>query len=202
MPTTRRSPNGQNTTLSSQAIQLGRGYEINQVNTSGSVDVNLTNSSFLSLRGGYFNDRYTDTGIPNVTSYTYGTATTPLNAVLPASLQGPSALVNTPRALITEFDTTKRSNFNADYNHVLNAAGFHTIKAGFGAQHTVNDINSFYPGGYVNIFWDRAFTFGGVTTGRGTYGYYEVNDRRITSKAGNNILVALRHRTSGRSAIA
>ena len=36
---------------------------INQVNTSGTVDITLTNASFLSARGGLFHDRYTDTGV-------------------------------------------------------------------------------------------------------------------------------------------
>ena len=33
----------------------------------------------------------------------------------------------------------------------------------------------------------RSFTFSGVTTGTGTYGYYAVNDRRITNQAGSDI---------------
>ena len=74
-----------------------------------------------------------------------------------------------------------------DYNHAFNAGGYHTLKGGFGFQHTINDINSFYPGGYVFIFWDRSSRSAAQTTGRGKYGYYEVNDRRITNKAGANI---------------
>jgi hypothetical protein len=61
------------------------------------------------------------------------------------------------------------------------------MKAGFGYQHVSNDVDSYYPGGYVNIFWDRSFVFGGVTTGRGLYGYYEVNNRRISNKTGASI---------------
>ena len=113
-----------------------------------------------------FHDRYTDTGVSTVTSYTYGNPTTPLNAVLPPSLQGPTGFVNTPRAQITEFDTTKRNAFNVDYNHSFSGGGYHTLKGGYGFQHTVNDIDSAYPGGYVNIFWDSAFTFGGQTGSR------------------------------------
>ena len=64
-----------------------------------------------------------------------------MNAILPAALQGPSRHVNTPRALITEFDTTKRATFNVDYNHAFNAGGYHTLKGGFGFQRTMNDIN-------------------------------------------------------------
>ena len=44
-----------------------------------------------------------------VTSYTYGNSTTSVNAIIPPSLQGATGFVNTPRAQITEFDTTKRN---------------------------------------------------------------------------------------------
>jgi hypothetical protein len=178
--------NSDNTSLASYEPNRARGYEINQVNTSGTADLHLTQSSYLSLRGGYFQDRYTDTGISQTTNYRYGTPT-PASLNLPLALQGPLGFENTPRAQITDFDTTKRMNFNVDYNRVFNAAGFHTLKGGYGIQHVVNDINSYYPGGYVDIQWDRSFTFNGVTTGRGTYGYYGVNDRRITNKAGSDI---------------
>ena len=178
--------NSDTSTISAYEVNRTRGYEINQVNTSGTVDISLTNSAFLSARGGFFHDRYSDTGIPNITNIRYGNPTTPINSLLPASLQGQTGRDNTPRAQITEFDTTKRSTFNVDYNHAFQGFGFHTLKGGYGFQHTVNDINSAYPGGYVNVFWDSAFTFAGQT-GRGTYGYYEVNDRRIQNKAGNNI---------------
>ena len=179
------SPNQVTGNVESLRPNLERGYEINQVNTNGSVNVTLTNSSFLRARVGFFHDRYSDTGIPLVTSYSYGTPTTTLNAIIPPSLQGGTNLngVNTPRAQITEFDTTKRRTFDIDYNHSLNAGGFHSIKGGYGYQHFLNDINSFYPGGYVNIYWDRSFE----SQGRGIYGYYEVNDRRISNKAGSDI---------------
>lgn len=179
--------NQNNSTLASYEANRTRGFEVNQVNTSGTVDLSLTDGSFLSFRGGYFHDRYTDTGNVLTTNYRYGSPTTSVDTLLPAALRGPSSFENTPRAQITDFDTTKRSNFNADYNHVFNAAGFHTLKAGYGFQHVVNDINSFYPGGYVDLLWGSSFTFGGVTTGRGTYGYYAVHDRRITNQASSNI---------------
>ena len=178
-------PNGSTTTLASFEPNRARGYEINQLNTSGTVDLHLTPGSFLSFRGGYFHDRYTDTGTVQTTNFRYGAGTT-ATLGLPAALQGPLGFENTPRTLITDFDTTKRTNFNVDYNRVFNAAGFHTFRAGYGLQHVVNDISSYYPGGYVDVLWDRAFTFGGVTD-RGPYGYYAVHDRRITNKAGSDI---------------
>ena len=180
-------PNGLTSTRASQSIQLDRGYEVNQVNTSGTVDFAMSNSSYLSLRGGYFHDRYTDTGIPQTTSYTYLNPTTSVNSLIPVSLQGGTNLVNTPRAQIADFDTTKRSTFDASFTKVFNAGGNHNFKGGYGFQHVVNDINTYYPGGFTQINWGGGFVFNGVNRGSGTYGYYEVNDRRTTSKAGADI---------------
>ena len=42
---------------------------------------------------------------------------------------------NTPRALITDFDTTKRTNLNLDYNHYFSGFGTHSLRAGWGLQH-------------------------------------------------------------------
>ena len=183
------TPNSILRTKASLAPNQTRGYEINQVNTSGNVNLTLTNNSLLSVRGDYFHDRYSDTGISQTTSWTYQTPAVNSGTLsVPASVVGPSQLSNTPRAQITGFDTTKRTTLNADYSHSFNAGGLHSFKGGFGYQHTENDVNSYYPGGYVFLFWDRSFTFGGQNLGRGQYGYYEVNDRRITGKVGANIL--------------
>jgi outer membrane receptor protein involved in Fe transport len=181
------TPNSYTSAQSALAPNIPRGFEQNQVNTSGTVDITLSNTSFLSARGGVFHDRYTDTGVSTVTSYTYNNPTTTLNAILPANLQGGALLVNTPRAQITNFDTTKRQNVNLDYNHTFRGGGYHTVKGGYGFQHVVNDIDLAYPGGYVEINWDSTFTFGGVPRGRGQYGYYVVNDRRTTNQAGSDI---------------
>ena len=179
-------PNKTSTTLASYEPNRAIGYEINQVNTSGSADIRLTPSSYFSVRGGFFHDRYSDVGVPQTTNYRYGAAATAALGI-PPELQGPRNFENTPRALINEFDTTKRSNLNVDYNHYFSGLGSHSLRAGYGFQHVVNDINSYYPGGYVDLVFGSAFTFGGVTTGTGTYGYYGVNDRRITNKAGSDI---------------
>jgi hypothetical protein len=183
---TGETPNSNSTTLASYEPNRVRGYEINQVNTSGVVDVRVSPSAYFSVRGGYFHDRYSDTGISQTTNYRYGAAAT-ADLGIPANLQGPLNFENTPRALITDFDTTKRSNLNVDYTHFFSGLGTHSLRAGYGFQHVVNDINSYYPGGYVDLLFGRSFTFGGVTTGTGTYGYYAVHDRRITNQAGSDI---------------
>jgi hypothetical protein len=84
---------GENVLTSSAAansVNLTRGFDQTQTNASGNVDIVLSNTSFLSARGGYFLDNYNDTGIPNTTNYTYQTSSIGVAGV-PASLQGPSA---------------------------------------------------------------------------------------------------------------
>jgi outer membrane receptor protein involved in Fe transport len=54
--------------------------------------------------------------------------------------------------------------------------GSHHLKAGWGLENTTNDVNRFYPGGYVLVSWDRSFTGVAGVPDRGPYGYYEVND--------------------------
>jgi hypothetical protein len=58
-----------------------------------------------------------------------------------------------------------------------------------GYRRTVNDVDSAYPGGYVLLNWGRTFaTTSSAVGGRGTYGYYEVNDRGTVGRAGANII--------------
>jgi hypothetical protein len=85
-------------------------------------------------------DRYRYRSADNVA---YLNSTTAVNNLI-GSLQGGTGLVYT-RAQIADFDTTALT-FDVSYNKVFNAGGFHTIKGT--ASSVVNDINSYYPGGF------------------------------------------------------
>jgi len=158
------------------ASQPGRGYDQDQYNFSGDVNIWLGRNNFVTVRGGYFYDNYNDKGIPTTTSVSWLTSSIGTPGV-PPELQQPIGYQNTPQALISNFDTTKTSLFQIDYNHGFNAAGSHLLKGGFGVRHTTNDVNNAYPGGFTRLFWNQSFAFGGVNKGSGQYGYYEVNDR-------------------------
>ncbi len=182
---------------SSQAandVNRERGWEQMQAKVNGNVDVVISNGAYAIFRGGYFHDRFSDTGIPQTTNYTYQTATSAcVGCAIPVSLQGSVSTQNAPRARITEFDTTKRALFNADYNQTFQRAGRHTLKGGFGYQHTINDVNSLYPGGYVDIFWGSSnlLSLPGqvqLPTDRGAYGYYAVHNNGTFGRAGADIL--------------
>jgi hypothetical protein len=173
--------------LAGNQAQINRGFKIDQNTFSGDLDVWLGSSNYFTFRGGYFHDNYADTGIPTTTSVLWNTPSIGIAGV-PAALQQPSNFQNTPRAQITNFDTTNTAIFQIDYNHLFQAAGTHLLKGGFGVRHTTNDVSLAYPGGYVVLNWDRSFT-SSVTgsTGRGTYGYYEVNDRGTSGVVSANM---------------
>ena len=157
-------------------VNQERGFEIDQTNTSGFADIMMGRGGMLSVRGGMFYDNYKDTGVPQTTSYTYQRSSIGMPGV-PAGLQQPIGYFNTPRVQISNKDTTKRNFINADYLHAFSGAGRHALKAGIGYQRTNNDVDTAYPGGYVYIYWDNAMTnFDGTSSGRGTYGYYRVDD--------------------------
>jgi hypothetical protein len=184
-------PNWISSSKASNAVNLERGWEQMQANLTGNVDIVVSDGSYLTVRSGMFHDRYTDTGIPQTTNYTYQRIAPPVlsnGLTLPANIQGSINTQNTPRALITTFDTTRRKFFNADYNHTFQGGGWHTFKGGVGIQNTVNDVNLAYPGGYVFVYWDATLALGGQAADRGPYGYYEVNDRGTVGEAGANII--------------
>ena len=70
----------------------------------------------------------------------------------------------------------------------LKAPGRHLVKGGIGYQYALNDIDSRYPGGYVDIFWGTPMVFPGRAGDRGAYGYYTVTNRGLFGKAGADIV--------------
>jgi hypothetical protein len=182
-------PQFTSTTRAAYEPNRTRGYEINQRNLTGNADINLTNSMFLSVKGGHFYDNYKDIGVPSTTPFRYETTNAGM-AGIPPNLVGGVLFSNTPAVVITQFDTTKQSYVQADWNAAFNAGGFHTLKVGTGVRHNANDVEQRYPGGLVHVFWNSTFTSSvpGVGAGRGAFGYYSVDDLGTFGEAGANIV--------------
>ena len=158
-------------------VNLERGYEIDQRNFTGNVDLHVSGSSFVRVQAGHFYDNYKDIGIPLTTPIWYRTPSS-LAPNVPAQFAGPTDFTNTPAVNIVDHDTTKQTYFQADYNAAFSAAGYHTLKAGAGMRRNSNDVDKRYPGGRVSVWWGQTFqsSVPGVGTGTGPYGYYEVDD--------------------------
>ncbi len=156
--------------LAGNAAQLPRGFNQDQTNVSGNVDIYLSGAASISVRGGLFRDNYADEGVSTTTAVIWNAPSIGVAGV-PDNLQLPKGAQNTPRVLITNKDQTQTSFIQVDYNHGFNAGGAHMIKGGFGVRHTTNEVDATYPGGYVLLDWGLSFVNNSGQTGTGTYGY-------------------------------
>src|SRR6478672_5155555 len=110
--------------LAGNAAQLPRGFNQDQTNVSGNVDIYLSGAASISVRGGLFRDNYADEGVSTTTAVIWNAPSIGVAGV-PDNLQLPKGAQNTPRVLITNKDDTQTSFFQADYNHAFNLGGTH-----------------------------------------------------------------------------
>lgn len=172
------------------SIRANQGFFAPQSNYGAQLDWVITPTSLFSVRSGRFWDNYKDVGLPDITPVNYSTPSVGLAGV-PANLQGPTNTFNTPRVSRAQFDIVTRTYVQGDFTQFFRALGSHDFKIGGGTQKNVNKVLQDYPtGGYINIFWDRAFTSsvpGVPAAQRGQYGYYEYHEFGTAGATGANI---------------
>ena len=182
--------NGTSSTVAALTPNQNVGFFSPQSNYGGNLDITISPTTLLSIRGGRFWDNYKDTGIPGFSAVVYQTPTSALpsnlQANIPASLVGPTNFNNTPRLTSTQHDLGTRTYLQADISKVAHLFGSHDLKGGWGVAKNVNNVNTLYPGGgYVFVFWGSSFRSSATgQTGTGTYGYYEVDDFRTQGTTG------------------
>lgn len=166
-----------------------RGFSNPQASYSGDINIQLSNTSLLSLRGGYFFDNFRTNGVPSFSSVTYQTSATNLPFDIPANLRQGINAQNTARVQQTFKDVVGRTYLRADYSVFTNFLGQHNLKIGAGHQRNVNSVDVGYPGnGFVYVFWDRSFRSNATgVTDRGQYGYYEIDDIGTRGSVGAGI---------------
>ncbi len=173
--------------LSANAVNPAIGFFAPQSSYTGQVDVTVTSTTLLTLRGGRFWDNYKDTGIPGFSAVEYATSATALTNI-PAELRQPIGFNNTPRLQNTFHDLATRTYFQADLSKYANFHGQHNIKIGAGVSKSVNNVDSAYPGnGLVQIYWNTPLNSPTLGPDTGTYGYYAVNDRGVRGTTGGKI---------------
>jgi hypothetical protein len=165
-------------TFQSGMVNQDIGFFQPQNNYQGQIDWNLTPTSLITFRAARFWDNFKTVGIPDVSSVEYGTSAIGLPFPIPPDLQQAQGFSNTPRQINTFHDLTTRTYFQVDASKFGTFLGQHNLKGGWGITKTVNNVEERYPqGGYVRVFWNQAYrSLATGQTGRGTYGYYELND--------------------------
>jgi hypothetical protein len=182
-----------NTSTSSAAGLIARqtlGWEIPQWNAAYKADYTATDSTVVSVRGGYMKDNYFDTGVDRSQTFEYASSAVGLAGV-PAQWAQPAGFSNLPRTRINDHDITTGSFADITVTQTASGLGQHQFKGGFGYRRSTNDVELAYPNnGYVTVFWNQTFISDvpGIGAGRGTYGYYTVDDFGTKGKTGANIL--------------
>jgi hypothetical protein len=187
------SGNARTSSLQALNPYLNIGYFAPQTNYGGNLDFTLSPTMLVSVRAGRFWDNYKDTGIPGISAVQYQTpvlasSTLPQDLIntIPANLRQGTGFYNTPRLTNTFHDLGARTYLQLDVSKMAHLGGTHDFKLGWGVQKNVNNVDLGYPGGgYVFVYWDRSFRSNATgQTGRGTYGYYEVDDFRTQGTTG------------------
>ena len=100
-----------------------RGFTIDQRNVTGSADINLTDTTLLSVKAGYFRDDYRDRA--SRARHQSGTESS-LDRACTACLRSSRAPASTRtprRCEIADRDTTTQIYVQADYSAVVHAGG-------------------------------------------------------------------------------
>ena len=185
--------NGLTGDIASAAPNKGVGYFQPQSSYTGQVDLTPTATSLVTIRAGRFWDNFKTTGIPGESSIQYTNSSENLPFAIPPALQQPALYTTTPRVQNTYYDLTSRTYFQIDASKFLNFFGQHNLKGGYGRSKTVNKVSELYPGGgYISINWDQSYNSPNIGLGRGTYGYYTVQDIGVQGSTGgtmNNLYI-------------
>ncbi|MCU1329646.1 MAG: hypothetical protein JWN34_5016 [Bryobacterales bacterium] len=186
-------PNFSTTSLAAAQVNKTIGFFQPQTNYGLDLSWTATPTTLLSLKAGRFWDNYKDTGLPDVTPINYSTTTSGTSFLndIPVSLRGATSFNNVPRIQQSFYDVATRTYVQGDFAQFFNFLGTHDFKGGIGTQKIVNRVLTGYPtGGYINIFWDRAFNSlvpGTPRNARGPYGYYEYHQFGTAGTTGANL---------------
>lgn len=184
-------PNCTTSSAAANQVRKNIGFFGPQTNYGAQLDWTATQTTLFSVRAGRFWDNYKDTGLPNITPVAYSTSAVGLPFDIPANLQQPIGFNNTPRLIQSFYDVATRTYVQGDFSKFTRLWGTHDLKLGIGDQKIVNKVLTGYPtGGYINIFWNRAFNSlvpNGPRNARGTYGYYEYHQFGTGGSTGANL---------------
>ncbi len=157
----------------SSDFSIQGGYE--QANQT-SLGVNYIPSSklLLSARYGYnyLNGKGNTYGKDDAPYYTYQTASSHNGLVVPAQFAGAAGFANVSNPFQTQYDRLTRHNVYLDATYFGTIGGQnHTLKGGYMLNRLADDVQSNYPQGFFQVFWNEDFDRAAILNERGTYGY-------------------------------
>jgi hypothetical protein len=199
------TPNGSTATREDALRDSKRGFNQAENSLTGQVDLTLTNSSLLSVKGGRYFLNYKEVGVLQDGNFQY--LFTPNISGLPQNLQFAQGY-QSPSGAKTDHDKTTRTYVQADLSQIVNFGGQHNFKFGAGTQKFVNNVFDLTYGNLGRVDIDlrvddpatadvnegtcnvcaSAWAAAGIAgPTRGTAGYYAVQYAGTRGSAGSNI---------------
>jgi hypothetical protein len=155
------------------------GYDYPNWSAAGFADVTLGANLMMNVRGGRFfydqTNQQVQPTLPNFRHYGEGALTfdgTPLE--IPAPYNVPYGYTSKGRGYVTEKLKRYKNHLGSDFTFFTYLGGEHAFKFGVQYVRQGEDVNNTLGEPEIRLHWNRDAIFGGVTYGRGTYGYYEV----------------------------
>ncbi len=177
--------NASTNTTENAAISGMRGYAQAENSLTGQVDITLTNSSLLSIKGGRYYLNYKENGIPATERWIWSGSST----MFPEAPQHPDGYA-TPSSARIYHDKTTRAYVQADFSQIVKFGGQHNFKFGAGTFKNVNNVYNDWFGkdGRVTIYWDQGYDqFGDGSNLRGQYGFYTLEWGGTIGNVGSSI---------------
>ena len=173
-------------TIADAAAVAGNGFAQPEQSMTGTIDVMLSSSSVLTIRGGRYYLDYKETGNYPTTEFWYQTSSIGIPGINP-SLEHAAGYKTQPPSGHIIHDITTRSYLQADVSQYLRLGGEHNLKFGIGTQKNVNNVNdsAYGANGRVELYpGATSITLLGQSLPVGQYGYYAVNDGGTVGSTG------------------
>jgi hypothetical protein len=167
-------------------IYADYGYSYPNYTAQGFADLTFGNNFMVNLRGGRFYYNTTGQQVHPTTPQYYFLRSVPASLGVPDEYVRAIYWRNHPLIMETNNSLKYKNYANADFTYYLNFGGEHALKFGVGwlKQGEVEDqlINPEYA--YIRFQWNRTANVGGVSYGRGQYGFYEVRGGPVSGQYG------------------
>jgi len=170
--------------LADAASVSQNGFNQPEQSMTGTINVTLSPSAILSVKGGRYYLNFKEAGYYPTTEFWYDLSTIGIPGIDP-SLEHPAGYTS-PAAGHVLHDITTSTYVQADVSKYLHLGGEHDLKFGIGTRKNVNNVldNGVGVNGRVELLPGQA-TLRGLPCG--PYGCYLVHDRNTFGSAGASI---------------
>jgi hypothetical protein len=172
--------------IADAAAEAQNGFIQPEQSMTGTINVTLSPSAILSIKGGRYYLNYRETGDYPATEIWWSGSSVGIPGIDPA-LEHDAGYTTSPPSGHVAHDITTRTYIQADVSKYLHLGGEHDLKFGVGTTKNVNNVSDLGVGtnGRVTLYLGAlSKKLLGQVLPVGPYGYYTVDDRGTIGSTG------------------